>query len=157
MMNTMKKLLALLLALLMIASLAACGSKKDDAGDTAGDQSGDAASAGDAAEDTDDNPYGLDYTSEDLQSMTDERASEEKLIEAKEYFIDGLANSPAEFSKKSYRDLADYIGVDASEYQHYESWHQDRYTWYVEGSDGACLMATFDGSGNLYAVTASVG
>ena len=141
-MKSMKKLTALLLSLVMILALTACGDKAGD------DKSGGGAS---------DNPYNLDYTSEELQPMTDERASEEKLIEAKDYYLDGLQSKPDEFSKMTYKDIAEYIGVDASEYQHFESWHQDRYTWYVEGSEGPCLLAAFDGSGNLYAITASVG
>ena len=142
-MKNMKKLMALLLSLVMILALTACGDKAGD------DKSGGGTSSG--------NPYNLDYTSEDLQPMTDERASEEKLIEAKDYYLDGLQSKPDEFSKMTYKDIAEYIGVDASEYQHFESWQQDRYTWYVEGSDGPCLLVAFDGSGNLYAVTASVG
>lgn len=137
-MKIMKKLTALFLSLVMILALTACGDKSG--GGTSND-----------------NPYNLDYTSEELQPMTDERASEEKLIEAKDYYLDGLQSKPDEFSKMTYKDIAEYIGVDASEYQHFESWHQDRYTWYVEGNEGPCLLAAFDGSGNLYAVTASVG
>ena len=140
-MKSMKKLMALLLSIVMILALTACGDK--DGGDKSGGAS--------------DNPYNLDYTSEELQPMTDERASEEKLIEAKDYYLDGLQSKPDEFSKMTYKDIAEYIGVDASEYQHFESWQQDRYTWYVEGSEGPCLLAAFDGSGNLYAITASVG
>ena len=141
-MKSMKNLMALILSLVMVLALTACGGKTD------GGKSGGGAS---------DNPYNLDYTSEELQPMTDERASEEKLIEAKDYYLDGLQSKPDEFSKMTYKDIAEYIGVDASEYQHFESWQQDRYTWYVEGSDGPCLLAAFDGSGNLYAITASVG
>ena len=143
-MKNLKKLTALLLALMMLLALAACGGK------TGGEKPG-------GNEPANDNPYNLDYTSEELQPMTDERASEEKLIEAKDYYLDGLQSKPDEFSKMTYKDIAEYIGVDASEYQHFESWQQDRYTWYVEGSEGPCLLAAFDGSGNLYAITASVG
>ena len=142
-MKSMKKLTALFLSLVMILALTACGDKAGD------DKSGGGTSGS--------NPYDLDYTSEELQPMTDERASEEKLIEAKDYYLDGLQSKPDEFSKMTYKDIAEYIGVDASEYQHFESWQQDRYTWYVEGNEGPCLLAAFDGSGNLYAITASVG
>ena len=143
-MKNLKRLTALILSLAMIFTLAACGGKTD------GGKTGDGGTSGGDS-------YNLDYTSEELQPMSDERASEDKLIEAKEYYLDGLQSKPEEFSKLTYQDVAEYIGVDASEYQHFESWHQDRYTWYVEGSDGPCLLAAFDGSGNLYAITASVG
>lgn len=135
-MKNLKKLMTLSLALMMLLALAACGG-------------GGGGAAGSA--------YDLDYTSEEVQPMTDERASEEKLIEAKEYYLDGLQSKPDEFSKMTYKDVAEYIGVDASEFQHFESYHQDRYTWYVEGNEGPCLLAAFDENGDLYAVTASVG
>ena len=142
-MKSMKKLTALLLSLVMILSLAACGGKTD------GDKSGGGTSS--------DNPYNLDYTSEDLQPMTDERASADVLAEAGEYYMHGLSSDPTNFTKTTYKDMAERIGTDASEYHHFESWSQDRYTWYVEGSEGASLLAVFNTDGSLSMVTSSVG
>ena len=148
-MKNVKRLFALLLALMMLFALTACGDKTNT-GDAA-------ASTGESAAQTNDNPYNLDYKSADLQPMTDERASTEKLAEAGEHYLHGLSSDPTNFTKTTYKDMAEYIGTDASEYQHFESWGQDRYTWYVEGSEGASLLAVFDTNGNLSSVTSSVG
>lgn len=148
-MKNVKRLFALLLALMMLFALTACGDKANT-GDAA-------ASTGESAAQTNDNPYNLDYKSADLQPMTDERASTEKLAEAGEHYMHGLSSDPTNFTKTTYKDMAEYIGTDASEYQHFESWGQDRYTWYVEGSEGASLLAVFDTNGNLSSVTSSVG
>ena len=142
-MKSMKNLMALILSLVMILALTACGDKTD------GGKSGGGASS--------DNPYNLDYTSEDLQPMTDERASADVLAEAGEYYMHGLSSDSTNFTKTTYKDMAERIGTDASEYQHFESWQQDRYTWYVEGSEGASLLAVFNTDGSLSMVTSSVG
>ncbi len=39
---------------------------------------------------------------------------------------------------------------------HFESWGQYRYTWYLEGSEGASLLAVFNTDGSLYSVTSSI-
>ena len=131
----MKRIIALMLAMMMALTLVACGSKKNDGG-----------AAG-----------GLDMTSEELQPITDERASQDVLAEAGKYYMDGLASNPTEFSKMTYKDVKEHIGVDASEFQYFESWQQYRYTWYVEGSSGPAVLAVFNSTdGTLYAVTSSV-
>ena len=135
----MNKILAILLALTMMLALAACGDKADGGGKQAND-----------------NPYNLDYKSADLQPMTDERASREALIEAGEYYMHGLSSVSEEVTKQTYADMAAHIGVDASEFQYFESWGQYRYTWYVEGSEGASLLAVFNTDGSLSTVTSSV-
>lgn len=139
-MKNMKKLTAMLLALMLLLALTACGGKTN----------------GEGGGTTNDNPYNLDYTSEELQTMTDERASKDVLAEAEEYFINGLSTDSANFSKLTYKDVAEHIGVDASEFQHYESYGQDRYTWYVEGNSGPSLLVAFYTNGGLYAVTGSI-
>lgn len=139
-MKSMKKLTALFLSLVMILALTACGDK----------------SGGEGGGTSSDNPYNLDYTSEELQPMTDERASADVLAEAGEYYMHGLSSDPTNFTKTTYKDMAEHIGTDASEYQHFESWQQDRYTWYVEGSEGASLLAVFNTDGSLSMVTSSV-
>lgn len=138
-MKKMNKILAILLALTMMLALAACGGKADGGGKQAND-----------------NPYNLDYKSADLQPMTDERASREALIEAGEYYMHGLSSVSEEVTKQTYADMAAHIGVDASEFQYFESWGQYRYTWYVEGSEGASLLAVFNTDGSLSMVTSSV-
>lgn len=147
-MKTMKRLIVLMLALVMIFALAACGSGQKGNGDKKdGDQN---------VETTIDNPYNLDYTSEALQPMTAERASKDVLLDAKTYYLEGLQSDPATFSKMTYKDVAEHIGVDASEFQYFDSYKQYRYTWYVEGSEGPSLLIVFDALGNLYIVTASI-
>ena len=144
----MKKLTALLLALVMLLALTACGDKAT---------TGDATASTETAAPANDNPYNLDYKSADLQPMTDERASADVLAEAGEYYMHGLSSEPTNFTKLTYKDVAERIGVDASEYQHFESWGQDRYTWYVEGNEGASLLVVFTLDGSLSMVTSSVG
>ena len=134
----MKKIIALMLAMMMALTLAACA--KDNGGNSGG-----------AAD-------GLDYTSEELQPITEERATADVLAEAGKYYMDGLASNPTEFSKLTYKDVKEHIGVDASEFQYFASWQQYRYTWYVEGSEGPAVLAVFNSSdGTLYSVTSSVG
>lgn len=136
----MKKIIALMLAMMMVLTLVACGGK-DNGGN--GDNGG---AAG-----------GLDMTSEELQPITDQRASKDTLAEAGKYYMDGLASDPTTFSKMTYKDMKDHIGVDASEFQYFESWQQYRYTWYVEGSSGPAVLAVFNSSnGTLSSVTSSV-
>ena len=137
----MKKIIALMLAMMMVLTLAACGGK--DNGGSSGDDSG---AAG-----------GLDMTSEELQPITEERASQDVLAEAGKYYMDGLASDPSEFSKLTYQDVKEHIGVDASEFQYFESYQQYRYTWYVEGSSGPSVLAVFNSAdGTLFSVTSSV-
>ena len=137
----MKKIIALMLAMMMVLTLAACGGK--DNGGSSGDDSG---AAG-----------GLDMTSEELQPITEERASQDVLAEAGKYYMDGLASNPSEFAKMTYKDMKEHIGVDASEFQYFESWQQYRYTWYVEGSSGPAVLAVFNSAdGTLFSVTSSV-
>ena len=147
-MKNVKRLTALFLALVMLLALTACGDKANT-GDAA-------ASTADSTASANDNPYNLDYKSADLQPMTDERASKDALVEAGEYYMHGLSGDAANFSKTTYKDMAEHIGTDASEFQYFESWGQYRYTWYVEGSEGASLLAVFDTNGNLTTVTSSV-
>lgn len=148
-MKNVKRLIALLLALMMLLALTACGDKGSN-GDAAANNEGTTAAP------ADDNPYNLDYTSADLQPMTDARADKDVLAEAGEYYMHGLSSDAANFSKTTYKDMAEHIGTDASEFQYFESWGQYRYTWYVEGSAGAALLAVFDTNGNLTSVTSSV-
>lgn len=150
-MKKMNKILALLMALAMMSALTACNSNGGDVSnaDTSINSSGGSSQAND-------NPYNLDYTSAELQPMSNERASKDTLLNAKKYYLDGLKSAPADFTKQTYKDVAEYIGVDASEFQYFESYKQYRYTWYIEGNEGPCLLTTFDANGNLYSVTSSI-
>lgn len=141
-MKMMNKILAILLALTMMFALVACGGNKG------GTKNG--------GKQANDNPYNLDYKSADLQPMTSERASKEALLEATEYYTNGLSTVSEEVTKQTYADMAAHIGVDASEFQYFESWSQYRYTWYLEGSEGASLLAVFNTDGSLYSVTSSI-
>lgn len=131
--------MALLLALAMVLLLPACGGN-----------------AGSDAEKGNDNPYNLEDTSDKIQPMSNERASKEVLLEAGEYYRSGLSSVSAEVLKQTYKDVAEHIGVDASEYQYFESYGQHRYTWYVEGNDGPALLVVFDLDGTLFSVSSSI-
>ena len=145
-MKKMNKILAILLALAMMLALAACGGNSGD----------NANSTNSGGEQANDNPYNLDYKSVDLQPMTSERASKEALLEATEYYTNGLSTVSEEVTKQTYADMVAHIGVDASEFQYFESWGQYRYTWYLEGSEGASLLAVFNTDGSLSSVTSSI-
>lgn len=151
-MKKMNKILTILLALMMVLALVACGGNSGNSGDSANSTN----SANSGSEQANDNPYNLDYKSADLQPMTSERASKEALVEAEEYYVHGLSSGSEEVTKQTYADMAAHIGVDASEFQYFESWGQCRYTWYLEGSEGASLLAVFTTDGSLYSVTSSV-
>lgn len=151
-MKKMNKILAILLALAMMLALAACGGNSGNSGDSANSTN----SANSGGEQANDNPYNLDYKSADLQPMTSERASKEALLEATEYYTNGLSTVSEEVTKQTYADMAAHIGVDASEFQYFESWGQYRYTWYLEGSEGASLLAVFNTDGSLSSVTSSI-
>lgn len=164
-MKKMNKILALSLALTMMFALAACGNKGgnvSNSGTGTSSNAGDVSNAGTSTNSSEggaqanDNPYNLDYTSAELQPMSDKRASKDTLLEAKEYYIGGLQSAPADFSKMTYKDVEEHIGVDASEFQYFDKYKQYRYTWYVEGNEGPSLLATFDANGNLYAISASI-
>ena len=142
-MKKMNKILAILLVLTMVFALAACGGGNKGGTENSGEQAND-------------NPYNLDYKSADLQPMTSERASKEALLEATEYYTNGLSTASEEVTKQTYADMAAHIGVDASEFQYFESWGQYRYTWYLEGNEGASLLAVFNTDGTLYSVTSSI-
>lgn len=148
-MKKMNKILAILLALAMMLALAACGGNSGNSGDSTN-------STNSGGEQANDNPYNLDYKSADLQPMTSERASKEALLEATEYYTNGLSTVSEEVTKQTYADMAAHIGVDASEFQYFESWGQYRYTWYLEGSEGASLLAVFTTDGSLSSVTSSI-
>ena len=148
-MKKMNKILAILLALAMMLALAACGGNSGNSANSTN-------SANSGGEQANDNSYNLDYKSADLQPMTSERASKEALLEATEYYTNGLSTVSEEVTKQTYADMAAHIGVDASEVQYFESWGQYRYTWYLEGSEGASLLAVFNTDGSLSSVTSSI-
>lgn len=143
-MKKMNKILAILLALTMVFALAACGGDKDGGSDKGGTQ-------------TNDNPYNLDYKSADLQPMSSERASKEALLEATEFYTTNMSDTSKELNKKTYADVAELIGVDASEFQYFESYSQYRYTWYLEGNDGPALLVVFNSvDGTFYSASSSI-
>lgn len=153
-MKKTNKILAFFLILAMVSVLAACGGNNGSNGNNGGSTNTSGSSDGGAQ--ANDNPYNLDYTSGDLQSMSDERASKEALLEAEEYYMDGLSSVADDIVKQTYKDVAEHIGVDASEYQYFENYGQHRYTWYVEGNEGPSLLVVFDKDGKLFSVTSSI-
>lgn len=105
----------------------------------------------DSGEQTNDNPYNLDYESTELQTMSDERASKEVLMETENDFFQGLnIFTGTELTKLTYKDVVEHIGVEPSAYQYEATYGRRIYFWYVEDSTGPCLFVYFDKDGSLY-------
>ena len=141
-----KKIIALLLALMLgIAILAACGD--GDKGDKKGENGDD---KGGAAE-IDGSSYGIDLASTEVQQMSAERASKEKLSQAVTEWLEGMTMFVD--SKLTYKDFVDYIGCDATEYNFDASFNSRVYTWKAEGSDNSVLSVWFKQSGNTWTLS----
>lgn len=137
-MKKINRILTLLGVLIMILGLTACGGSGGSNGESA-----------DSGEQVNDNPYNLDYESSELQPMSDERADKETLLETQNDFFQGLTIfTGTDLTKMTYEDVVKHIGVDPSAYQY--SYGRRIYIWYVEDSNGPCLLVYFDGDGSLY-------
>lgn len=111
----MKKILILAMICMMVLALGACGGDKGGAKDKGGDS------------------YDLDYTSTEVQPMSEARSSIETLEKAKKEWLENLNYFPGtEQTKLTYADFVDYIGCDASEYHYDKDYKRQVYTWYSE-------------------------
>lgn len=136
----MKKLIALLLVLMMVFAMAACGGKKDDA---AKDGKQTAAEGGEATAESAADDYGIDLEAEGEQKMSDERASMDVLVETRDVWLEGKMSFALEENAKTYEDLVEHIGCDASTYTFLPEDGERHYTWIAEGDETAQFLAVF--------------
>ena len=123
----MKKIIALVLVLTMALCFAACG--KD----------GDKAPAAKSLEET----YGISFTAAGEQTMSSERASKDVLIETKDTWLGGKMTFALDPDAKTYEELAEHIGCDASVYSFNEEDAERSFIWIAEGDETAKLLAVF--------------
>jgi len=133
----MKKLIALVLGLVLVFSMTACGGKKDEKAG-AGSETKPEAAAQSAAE-----KYGLDLEAEGEQKMSDERASEDVLAETRDVWLEGKMSFAFDEKPKTYEDVAEHIGCDASTYTYFAEDGERHYTWIADGDETAQFLAVF--------------
>ena len=146
----MKKIIAVLLILMLgITILAGCSEKSNNG------ENGDAKDGGksDNAVEIDGSSYGIDLTSTEVQQMSAERASKEKLDKTVTEWLEG--NTMFYDSSLTYKDFVDYIGCDATEYNFDASFNARVYTWKADGSDNSVLSVWFKQSGNTWKLSMS--
>jgi hypothetical protein len=143
--NIMKKIIALLLIFIFgITMLAGCSDKSNN-GENGDDKDG---GKSDNAVEIDDSSYGIDLTSTEVQQMSAERASKEKLDKTVTEWLEG--NTMFYDSSLTYKDFVDYIGYDATEYNYDASYKARVYTWKADGSDNSVLGVWFKQNGNTW-------
>ena len=131
----MKKLIALLLVLVMALSLAACGgdetakSKKED----------ETTQAAKGLEEK----YDVDLEAAGEQKLSDERAAEDVLVETRDEWLGGQFTFALDPEPKTYEDLAEHIGCDASYYTYVEEDGERHFVWVAEGDETAKFLAVF--------------
>lgn len=144
----MKKIIAMMMVLLMVFALAACG---DSGSGTTTDNKTEAAAP--AANDGSD--LGIDLTAAGVQKMSDDRASEAKLVEVRDVWLEGKMSFILDTDKKTYGDFAEYIGCNAAEFEYAEEDMERRYTWISDEDETSKFLAVFTegGDGNWYLYT----
>lgn len=133
----MKKRIALMLAVTMLLCLAACGGSKDGEGDKTPAQTTAPAAVGLDAK------YGIDFSAEGEQKMSDERASMEKLVEVRDVWLEGRMTFAFDDPAKTYEDFVEYIGCDASIYNYAADDAERQFIWIAEGDETAKFLAVF--------------
>lgn len=99
-----------------------------------------------------DSIFNLDYTSPEVQKMSEERANADRLWQTVNEFLGGntLFFSFSEQSKYTYEDFVSYIGCDATNYC-FDTRNKARtYTWVAKDNETAKFSALFtdkDGDG----------
>lgn len=132
-----KHFFTLLLAIILVFSLSACGEGKNGSDTDKSDVEGnaEAASAPQNGE-YDGSSFGIDLTSTEVQQMSDQRATQEKLSETLNDWCEGLGRSE-KISSRTYKDFVDYIGCDATEYYYDKDMSARVYAWRAEDNDTA--------------------
>jgi len=83
--------------------------------------------------------YGIDFDSEEVQAMSEERAALEKLQETVQEWLDGATFFLDD--SRTYGDFVGFIGCDATEYNFDGS--ARCYTWIADGADNSKLSVWF--------------
>jgi len=149
-----KRTIASLLAFLLgISMLAGCG------GNSGGGNSGGGTTttppASNSNQDEDGSSYGIDLTSAEVQPMSEERATRERLEETVREWLEGatLFLDNSEMSKRTYKDFVDFIGCDATEYYFDVSRNTRVYTWRAEGADTSKLGVWFEEKNGIWSLS----
>ena len=136
----MRIILALILALcLPLVLTAGCGGAKEDPTTAMPDSA-----------------YpGMDFTSPEVQQMSGELATQEKLTEVVMDWLEGntifLPNT--EMGKITYQDFADYIGADATEYKFDTLYNARAYTWIAKDAENSQLCVWFKDDGGKWCLS----
>ena len=121
----MKKIIALVLVLALALCFAACGK---DEGDTSGKKDLEAT-------------YGISFTAEGEQTLSSDRASKDVLIETKDTWLGGKMTFALDPDAKTYEELAEHIGCDASYYINKQEDGERHFVWVAEGDETAKFLA----------------
>lgn len=127
----MKKLLALLFALVLMLCLAACGEepqKEEAPAETVRNL---------------ETEFGISLTTEGEQVLSDQRAAKDRLIEAKDVWLEGKMTFALAENPKTYEDFVTYIGCDASLYNYNAEKGERSFVWIAQEDETAKLLATF--------------
>ena len=122
-----KKISALFLAIALVLTFCACGSSEPKKP---------------VVELVD---YNLDYESTEWQPMSDERATEEKLLEVYEIIQAGVIGM-------RYEDVVELVGCEASDFRNDGSGNR-LYKWYTSESEYVDMGLTFEQQGDEWYVT----
>ena len=135
----MKKFLALLLTMIMLVSLVACGGEQ-----------------GAAAQGEDEAPKAqIDLEAEGEQKVSDERAAKATLIETRDVWLEGKMTFALATDAKTYEEMVEHIGCEASIYENKPEDGERWYTWVAEEDETAKFLAVFWETGDgwtLYSI-----
>ena len=124
----MKKIICIFL-ILMLLSLAGCGKQNEV---SMGNPEVEGAA------------YGIDLMGEGIQPMSEELATAETLRKTAEEYLEGIHIFTIQDAKgRTYENLKDYIGVDATEFQYRADFGQRIYTWRPSDHSEGYLTVTF--------------
>jgi len=164
----MKKSIAIIIVLtLSVSMLAACGGG-GSSGSSSGNAPAPASSPSPATSpspppppaniDKDGSEFRIDFTSTEMQPMSDERASKDKILEVVWDWLDGGTMFIVDMhdeAELTYGDFVEFIGVDASEYNFDSLSNRRVYTWIAEESDASKFAIWVDDRDGTWSLAAS--
>ncbi|MBR5239238.1 MAG: hypothetical protein IKW04_01515 [Clostridia bacterium] len=125
----MKQIICIFLMLGMMLSFAGCANK-------------DEVSMGNP--EVEGESYGIDLMGEGIQPMSEELATADILRKTAEDYLEGIHIFTIQDAKgRTYADIKDYIGVDATEFQYRADFGQRIYTWRPSDAPEGYLTVTF--------------
>lgn len=133
----MKKFIALFIVCTMLFCLVACGSS-ESAESVASGSAGEGAGAVDL-----ESKYGIDLEAAGEQTLSNDRAAKNVLIETKNVWLEGKLTFALDSNPKTYEDFVEHIGCDASLYSYSAEDGERSYIWVAEGDETAKLLAVF--------------